>query len=202
MKTPLIFLDTETTGLKVDKHRPWEVGWMTAIHDVDQGRLVMVDREVWHLHLSAQDEANADPVAMTIGRHDERWGTAEVESDETLRAELHASVARVAERCATDITSVHLVGAVPSFDHNMLCQHVLGWPGFGEGMWHYHLVDVETLVAGACRVPPPLNTAHLTRACGLDPDAYAAGKHTALGDVEWARDLYAAVYGLTIVEGE
>ena len=112
--TPLVFLDTETTGLRPDIHTPWEVAWVTAVHA-------------------------------------------------------------------------------------MLCSNWLGWPGYGEGLWHYHIIDVEILAAGKLGAIPPYSSSELTAALGVVVDE--ATKHTALGDVEWAMALYAAAYNLEVTDG-
>jgi hypothetical protein len=57
--------------------------------------------------------------------------------------------------------------------------------------WHYHLVDVETLAAGALRMAPPWDFDKLLGEVGLTYDE--ADRHTALGDARMVRDLYDAV---------
>jgi hypothetical protein len=56
---------------------------------------------------------------------------------------------------------------------------------------NYHLVDVETLAAGALRMPPKWDFDKLLAAFGLTYDE--ADRHTALGDARMVRDLYDAV---------
>ncbi len=97
---------------------------------------------------------------------------------------------------------VHLVGAVPNFDAD-----VLGTRMRANGIcpaWHYHLVDVEALAAGylasmaagLANIDPlqlPWNSDALSAALGIavsDED-----RHTALGDARWARAIYDAVTG-------
>lgn len=193
--TPLIFLDCETTGLCPDIHAPWEIAWITAVHD--DGELVIVDTYTQFVKLSHDQAMRADYDALEVGRFAERY-----------TGQYHATSADVIDDLKTCITTVmeyasthrlpHLVGAVPSFDHAMLCNNWLGWPGFGEGLWHYHLIDVEVLVAGKLGIAPPYNSSDLTNALGVTVDDEV--RHTALGDVTWAMNLYAAVYGLTIKE--
>jgi hypothetical protein len=81
----------------------------------------------------------------------------------------------------------------------MLCSNWLGWPGYGEGLWHYHIIDVEILAAGKLGAIPPYSSSELTAALGVVVDE--ATKHTALGDVEWAMALYAAAYNLEVTDG-
>ena len=82
-----------------------------------------------------------------------------------------------------------IVGAVPDFD----ARHLTRWlrANGQAATWHYHLVDVETLAAGALRKPPPWNFDELLATYGLTYDEDA--RHTALGDARMVRDLYDAV---------
>ena len=86
-----------------------------------------------------------------------------------------------------------IVGAVPNFDTEVLATRMRA-----HGIcpsWHYHLVDVETLAAGALRKPPPWNFDELLGLYGLTYDE--ADRHTALGDARMARYLYDAVLRTT-----
>lgn len=66
----------------------------------------------------------------------------------------------------------------------------------GEGLWHYHLIDVEVLAAGKLGVAPPYKSDELAAQFGIVANEDA--KHTAAGDVDWTMRLYAAIYGLEI----
>lgn len=190
--TPLIFLDTETTGLCPDIHMPWEIAWQTAIHDGSTLTPVAAYRAVIELSYDAQ--CNADDEALKVGRFEQRYQNPQP-SGEVL-SWLQADIARVMLRAGTHRVP-HLVGAVPSFDHAMMCVNHIGWPGFGEGLWHYHLIDVETLAAGKLGIAPPYTSSDLTSALGVTVDDDKI--HTAAGDVEWALKMYAAVYDLEII---
>jgi hypothetical protein len=192
--TPLIFLDTETTGLQPDRHTIWEIAWATALHDQVSEKLHLVRRRQATVPLPFDKWAGADAKALEIGRYGER-GTDGLAEKETVIMWLQQDTANV-QREAGGL--VHLVGACPWFDHNMLAMNWLGWPGFGEGMWHYHLVDVEALAAGKTGIAPPYKSSELTDALGCKVDD--KDKHTAMGDVNWAISLYAAVYKLEVVE--
>lgn len=191
--TPLIFLDTETTGLQPDRHTPWEVAWQLAIHD--RGLLQLVQSEQFIVKVTTREMIAADEVALGIGRFEERYY--EAREVEFVAGGLAGSCALVSRLAGTDKVP-HLVGAVPSFDHAMLTRW-FGWPGFGEGLWHYHLVDVETLLAGKLGLAPPWNSDELTEAVGVKPIRDDL-RHTAAGDVQWAVQLYAAAYDLVITE--
>jgi hypothetical protein len=92
-------------------------------------------------------------------------------------------------------TKAHFFGAVPSFDDLSLADllHRSGMIG-SEPPWHYHLVDVEAYAAGHLGLLPPWNSKEITRQLGLDPGAYA--EHTAMGDAEWARDMFDVTHAL------
>jgi DNA polymerase III epsilon subunit-like protein len=83
-----------------------------------------------------------------------------------------------------------IVGAVPNFDVERLdnlCKR------YGYRMFnHYHLVDVENLVAGKSGLQPPWRSDDLFATVGIDSfaDEYQKGKHTALGDARVVRDVY------------
>ena len=203
--TPIISLDLETTGLDPAKHAPWEIAWKTAIHyeDGDDRRLIIRDAMRAMLDVST---AAADPRGLEVGRFWERYDHRELLSwplvqfhlirqiealkDATMKLwrSVNARAFPVPQQCYT----VHLVGAVPQFDNRMLER----WIGWSHGLWHYHLIDVETLVAGKLGIRPPYDTDELTRrALGEWDDSH---KHEAMADVEWDLALYASAYDLTI----
>lgn len=196
MRTPLIFLDTETLGLRPDLHCPWEIAWITAIHDSEEQTLTRVTSQSMFLLVSDTQMFLADPVALKIGRFAERFRVEEAVWPEAALVILRVACRDVSTVCGDPSVVPHLVGAVPSFDHAMICSNLSGWPDFGEGMYHYHLVDVEALAAGRCLMPPPWNSNELTARYDVEVDE--AVKHTAAGDADWAMRLYAAVYLLEI----
>ncbi len=85
-----------------------------------------------------------------------------------------------------------LVGCVPAFEDlgmaELLIRH--GYTT-SETPWHYRLVCVENLAAGRLREPVGWDPHDMARRLGLDLSRYT--KHTAMGDAEFARDLYDAV---------
>lgn len=195
---PLIFLDTETTGLQPDRHTIWEIGWITAVHDADARRLTLNKGYQATVPLGYSALVKADPDALKVGHYEQRK-TDGLREREAVIADLTAAIAQVMAQAGTDKVP-HFVGAVPGFDHAMLAQNWVGWPGFGEGLWHYHLIDVETLAAGKLGVPPPYTSSALSEQMGATIDKKA--RHTALGDARWAVDLYAKVYELEVEEHE
>lgn len=168
----LAFVDTETTGLDPDRHDIWEVGMV--LRD-EEGNDMEYD---WQLHV---DLGSADAVALRIGRdHERRYEDHLLDSPD----EFAKDFAALTRGC-------HLVGAVISFDEERLRRMLRANGACPE--WHYHLVDVEALIAGKHAVAPPWNSDALAALVGVsisDED-----RHTALGDARWARDLYDAVIG-------
>lgn len=194
--TPLIFADCETTGLCPDIHVPWEIAWTTAVHR--DGVLELNASRVFYVELTERQLRLASPAALDIGRFHQRYGVGQGQRpigylDVVMI--LQADTFNVSRQVEGEPLP-HLVGAVPSFDHNMLCHQWLGWPDFGEGLWHYHLIDVETLAAGKLNLPPPYSSSELTAALGIQVDE--STKHTAAGDCNWAIQMYAAVYDLEV----
>mgnify|MGYP001572383750 CR=1 FL=1 len=177
----LAFVDTETTGLDPDRHEIWEVG------------LIVDDQEYeWQLPV---DLGRADAIALKIGRYYER------------NLEVTADLRSFAEEFAALTRGRHLVGAVISFDEERLRKLLRANGACPE--WHYHLIDVEALVAGALFerardededgragevihvTTPPWDSNKLSRAIGVDPDDF--DRHTALGDARWAKAMYEVV---------
>jgi len=175
----IVFLDTETTSLRPDR-RVWELAYIVrADGKKDWERSGCIDtRDL--------DLANADLGSLKIGRFYERHPQVNFMHGDVsgVTTELEALI--TFERHARGAT---VVGAVPNFD-----TEVLGARMRAHGIapsWHYHLVDVETLAAGARCWPPPWDFDAVLAAYGLKYDE--ADRHTAMGDARMVRDVYDAV---------
>lgn len=178
--TNLAFVDIETTGLDPDRHQIWEVAIILRGGDgLDRPRR-------WLLPVNVEW---ADPEALDIGgfhdRHPQgtRWSEGVTDSDYTM------DMYRFAAEVCHLTYGAHLVGAVVSFDEERLRRlmqqcHI-------APLWHYHLVDVEALVAGKWSIQPPWDSSELSRLVHVDPDQF--DRHTAMGDARWARAMYDAV---------
>ncbi|MDV2477458.1 hypothetical protein F8M49_22420 [Rhodococcus zopfii] len=139
---PILFLDTETTGLHTDR-RPWEIAWIRReIDGTETERLIQI---------SDVDLATAELKGLQVGRFHERYFRnigvdQKPDNVEIDREFLAAHAVEEATRGAI------IVGAVPNFDTEtlaaMLRRHRL-CPS-----WHYQLVDIETLAAGWLRAMP------------------------------------------------
>jgi len=168
----LVFLDTETCGLGMDDPI-WEVALIRREQDGAETR---------HEFFVQHDTA----AAQKLPEH--------FRADHTARYD--PAAAWPVDQLATVLNYLlrdrpHLVGAVPDFDAYRLT-HQLGVSG-----WHYHLIDVENLaagyLAGSGRLLPdlPWDSNTLSRAVRVNPDNFA--RHTAMGDVMWARAIFDAV---------
>lgn len=176
---PIVFMDTETTGL--------------ALTD-----------DVWEFAaIRREGDGTPDcPLHMFI-EHDPQKAARLPESfrrDLESRFDPEVAIApRDAARLVHDITrpgadgvKAHIVGAVPNFDTERLAlllrAHDL------TPRWHYHLTDVETLCVGwwAGRsgkfLPPPWDSDAVSALIGVQPPTDR--RHTAMGDAEWAREIF------------
>lgn len=171
----ICFVDTETTGLDPDRHEIWEVAAIRYNPGTDE---VLDAARLWQLPV---DLGRADSVALKIGRFHER----------RLLSGFLTDLVRFARSFAEYTRGAHLAGAVVSFDEERLRRLLRRNGACPE--WHYHLVDVEALVAGALKVAPPWKSDDLSSAIGVDPTKF--DRHTAMGDCEWALAQYRAVMG-------
>lgn len=210
MIAPLCFIDTETTSLRPDR-KAWEIA---AIRREPGGTEDTIRVFVDYADL---DMGNADPFSLSVGRFWERhpqgramrymggvfergynpheWPNVPAEwvgpdCDDAVLSSMEAAHAVAAFTHGT-----HLVGAVPSFDAEVL-GNLLREEGFMPA-WHHHLIDVEALAVGflAGTVTPPWKSDDLAKAIGVEPAADSE-RHTALGDARWAMSIYDRVMGV------
>lgn len=209
--TPIISLDLETTGLDPTKHVPWEIAWTTAIHFEGGTQRELHIYDSYQAFLAGVDDAACDPVGLDVGGFHRRYPQSTNTGirpwhavQQALVAHLDQVVDAAAHRwreanpntypTSADVYRVHLVGAVPQFDNRMLER----WLGWSHSLWHYHLIDVETLIAGRLGIRPPFDTDEMTR-LALGDDWNDSRKHEAAADVEWNLALYARAYDLAII---
>ncbi|MCZ2261387.1 hypothetical protein [Isoptericola sp. QY 916] len=223
MTAPLVFLDTETTGLALDDDI-WE---LAAIRRNPGG-------DDYELHMFIQHDTNKcarlpesffTDHLRRFPAHDRAW------TRRTAAAAINAFLEPHPKH-----GPVHIVGAVPNFDTERIS--LLLRAELGERIrdpWHYHLIDVENLAIGALvatpprivlgfdgtaddtehaalaangrlmTVPaggpetvradfgPPWDSDEISRALGVEPPVDE--RHTAMGDARWARAIYDAVMG-------
>lgn len=179
----LAFIDTETTGLDPDLHEMWEVGLILRDPGKDD-----VER-TWMLPV---DLGRADAFALKVGRfhdrHPQGYGIGSIRTTTPLD-EFAESFAEW-----TYGPDVHLVGANVAFDEERLRRLLKANGACPE--WHYHKIDVESLVLGyaAARgisLSIPFKSDDLWPVVGVDPATF--DRHTALGDAQLVRAVFDAV---------
>jgi DNA polymerase III epsilon subunit-like protein len=186
---PIVFIDTETTGLNPDRHEVWELAIITRrsgqtdTERVYQVRpdLVIADDEAlkinrFHDRFKVPDDARA---ALMLGDHAQRIELS------TLRQNLMQTMAGAV-----------LVGSNTQFDATFT-RKLLGNPD--ESPWHYRPVNALELAAGWLlgrgeEVPVPWSSAEISRRVGVHPPSKHTS-HTALPDARWARDVFDVVTG-------
>ena len=181
----ICFMDTETTSLRHDR-RAWEI----AVIARQSGR---EDRsQTWTIDLCDLDLGNADVMSLKIGRFYERHPDF---NDDAPAPQSEKYALRQVEAITR---GAHIVGAVPSFDTDVLGQRMRA-----NGIcpsWHYHVQDIETLIIGYLRglrepVPPlPWRSDDLSSLIGVLPPGEDM-RHTALGDAHWAMRVWDKVMG-------
>lgn len=197
MTAPIVFLDTETTGLDLDDDI-WEI---VAIRR-EPGRAT----DIWHWFIT-HDLAKSARLPDTFrADHDNRYRPGDALRTAELADLLVKVVFAVPDGTPYDLRP-HVVGAVPSFDTTRL-ELLLRRHGYLRPPWHHHIQDAETLAIGwlhgaraalldegyaSNRAPsappgPPWHSEDLSRAIGVDPDQYE--QHTAMGDVRWAMAIW------------
>ena len=175
---PLVFMDTETTGLSLADDI-WE---FAAIRREGDGT------PDYPLHLFIEHDADKAATLPESFRRDleARFDPAVAISPRDA-ARLIAHVLRPG-----DGGKAHVVGAVPNFDTERVALLLAAY-GLAP-CWHYHLIDVENIAAGfilgrsRSATPLPWDSDHLSRMVGVEPPT--DGRHTAMGDAMWARDIY------------
>lgn len=195
MTAPLVFLDTETTGLALDDDI-WEVA---AIRRETDGR------ETAHRLFLKHSIRKCERLPDSFRRdHELRY-----DPDDAVYP---GDAAAYLDPLLSD-GRPHIVGAVPNFDTERIAL-LLRAHGFEPG-WHYHPIDVETLAVGYLRgtyvgaqqaggIEPlpgllslPWDSDDLSRQVGVEPPTDT--RHTALGDAQWARAIYDQITNPTAI---
>jgi len=200
VSAPLVFMDTETTGLALDD----EIWEFAAIRREPNG----TESE---LHLFIEHDRNSCsklPASFRDDHFDRYRDHRAVTRREAAQKIFHLFGGY------SDEHRPHVVGAVPNFDTErvaLLLRRHSAW----EPRWHYHLIDVENLAVGwlfgqyqtdqkrgmlrelmpkgPASLALPWDSNEISKAIGVDPDQFE--RHTAMGDVRWAMAIYDAVTG-------
>lgn len=163
-----VFIDTETTGLDIERHELWE---LALIVREDNG-------EQWDYEkMVSPDLANADPNALRMNGFYER------------HYESGTNSYHVAEDVAKITSNATLVGANPSFDASFIDKFLRKW-NYAPA-WKHRMICVESLVAGALRLPEPVSL--LKSAELMDIEVNTEEAHTASYDAHLAMQVYDAV---------
>lgn len=187
--TKIAFIDTETTGLHPDRHEVWEVGMYLL--DSESPR----EFSVHHWLLPVMRLQDADPYALEIGGFNQRHPQGLDFNGLDTRKNLD-----VFARAFGQLTyGARLCGAVVSFDEERL-RRLLLRQGVQPG-WHYHLIDIEAMMAGFlaaegdfATAAPPWKSDALSLALDVPPPSDEE-RHTALGDANWAFRVYGRIMG-------
>lgn len=175
----LLFVDVETTSLeRPSSPTPGEVWEVAAVRLLEDGCSEALQ---WFLPVSLE---HADPKSLEIGRFHERYPPEASDVSDVLDF--------VGE--FTDLAQgAHWVGNVPSFDEERIAAIFHANGHTGRFPWHYHLVDIEAVIAGLTAIRPPWDSEVLGRAIDVDPGDFE--RHTAMGDVEWCMAQWRALHG-------
>jgi DNA polymerase III epsilon subunit-like protein len=157
----IVIVDTETTGLDLDRARPVEVAYRE-----------WPDNQVCGVFLPPHDvEEYAEPEALKVNRYHSRIAGYAVD-----RLHLHAA------RLHTILTDAVLCGANPAFDAAMLRHLFRGANLTPLSPWHHRLLDVSAYAAGVLGIPPGELPGLATLCAHL---GHRAPDHDAWGDA-WA----------------
>lgn len=185
---PLVFIDTETTGLHPHRRKPWDIYMIRRETDGTEHEVGIMIADV--------DLTDADDYALRLGRYYERHpdpsavaatpGDALADLEEDIGDHYDLLTATTAAIVVSSFTAgAHLVGACPWFDAQHLAeliyQHKLA------PRWHHRMIDVYSMLNGATAQHWP-NPRDAMQHIGFSMAGYDT--HTAQGDTYWVRDLY------------
>lgn len=210
MTMPLCFVDTETTGLHVDKQL-WEVAIIRRDWEKE------TNPEPGHYHYEPGwtetryeafvpvDLSNADLFGLNVGRFYERhpfgqYLSGRVELVGDLEDHLPLDI-QVAEQIARFTHGARFIGGAPSFDAEVLGKFLRK-----HGLlptWHHRLIDTHYLLTGyLIGMFPNLKAADVltmskddkVRMIGIEPHT-GDSLHTAMGDAQHEADIWDAIMG-------
>ncbi|QCW22247.1 DnaQ-like DNA polymerase III subunit [Gordonia phage ThankyouJordi] len=176
------FVDTETTGVD----RGAEIWEFAAIIRRGDGSDAPV-----HLHIEHDIEAAQGLPERFRDDHNRRFGA------DGMHVYTRRGAASIIHEA---LSGAHIVGVNPAFDAKVL-EPLLDLVGLPPS-WHYHLIDLAAMSLGVILrdgegVELPWRSDDLSERLGV-PTTDAEGeplyaRHTAMGDVLWARDWFDAL---------
>ena len=205
---PLAFIDTETTGLDPRKHDVWEIAAILRRPNYE-------DHE--YLFQIRTSLSGADPKALEINRHGERFAVPDGEFAAQLPTARWTTITPHTESTLLHtllgiLDDAMLVGSNPAFDDRFLTK--LMQDAGAAPTWHYRTVDIAGMAVGhlygqaytltkqncdaeyydrADRLlADGWKSYELSRLMGIEPPTSDVA-HTALGDARWARDVFDAI---------
>lgn len=184
MSAPIIFMDTETTGLSLDDDI-WEFAAIRRHPDGSEERT----------HLFIEHDQRKCRLLPESFRADHRERFPSGCSGQVIpqRIAAHVIAEELGQREGEE--KPHIVGAVPNFDTERITRLITRYTNATPG-WHFHLVDVENLIVGFLAsggkiLAPPWDSNELSATIGIDAGQFQ--RHSAMGDAEWARAIYDTV---------
>lgn len=192
---PLVFLDTETTGLHPSREA-WEIAMIRRDSAGTARHHVFVDVGL----------ETAEPKALEVGGYYDRHPAyAEAFPPRICDAPAALSGQEAAARVAEVTAGAVIVGSNPQFDTDTLGRLLRFW-GLAP-RWHYRPLCVATMAAGyltgAAGLLDPaglgidsgrFSSYKVSRALGVSPPAPDVA-HTAMGDAEWTMRLFDRITG-------
>lgn len=173
---PLVFVDTETTGLDITLHHVFEVAFVDE--DAETPTTVWVPHTLRH----------AEPAALAVNRYGERV-------PEVYRRQAAAPLQRPgfggdpgAARTVSDaLRGKTIVGANPGFDIRFIQKFL------GDEPWHHRPIDVETQAMAVFNWSRPRSLSATVEACQEQGYDIPENDHSAAGDTLTARAVYRAL---------
>lgn len=170
-------IDNETTALDRRHRKPWEIG--LVLRDAD-GRTTEHEWIVADVDMTGANETSLQ-MSGFYERHPSVGGTPRPGTQVLTERAIASALVDLLDQ--PDADRIYWLGAVPDFDEQDIYRLLDRWgfiPEDGSAFWHYHLIDIETYVAGLLGEIPPWDFDGLLAKLGLEFEP--AERHRALGD--------------------
>lgn len=177
--TNLVFVDTETTGLKPDVHSIWEIGYAVNHGPVKASK-------VWHSAHCADAEAlrignyySRNAASLTIQNYND--------SERALIGNRYVFGNRQTlaweQEFYNELNGNVLVAANPHFDAQFLAKR------YGHEFWHYRMIDIETYAMPVLDLDRPRGLAYIAEQLKVP-----APDHSAYEDVRVLQTCFYKLY--------